>query len=259
MVKKMLLISVLVTSSLFSQAFADESIISLKREINARNAAILEMQNTINSQAQSIRVLQGAVDDMAHQISTLNENQKVLYAEIESLKKYGVKTSVNAVDKSEKSDAKNIPPEVAVTHGKGEERTAKVVVATNGDNNADADKILYNEAYKKMTDGNYAEATKIFQKVISTYNNSQFVPNSYYWLGQMQYREKKYTQAKENFLYVTKYKDSQKRADSIYKLGMISVLTKDTDKAKKYFQLVIKQYPQDTSAVLAQKELAKLK
>ena len=90
-------------------------------------------------------------------------------------------------------------------------------------------------------------------------NDSALIPNAYYWMGQMKYKEKNYAKAKENFLSVTKYKDSQKRADSIYKLGLISLAQKDPGRAKKYFTLVVQQYPQDTSAMFAKKELEKIK
>ena len=75
----------------------------------------------------------------------------------------------------------------------------------------------------------------------------------------MFFKDKKYVEAKENFLSVTKYKTSSKRADSVYKLGQIYEFQGDKEKASKYYQLVLKSYPDSTEAQLAQNSLIKLK
>ena len=85
------------------------------------------------------------------------------------------------------------------------------------------------------------------------------MPNSYYWLGQIYYKQKQYQKSRENFLNVTKYKTCSKRADSIYKLGAIEELLKNPDKAKKFYQVVVNNYKGSTEAVLAQKALDRLK
>lgn len=86
---KKLALCIILSGLCMTNSYASDSddINALRQELNARNAAMLEMQNTISRQDQTIRMLQGNLSDMETQISTLNENQKVLYTELESLKK----------------------------------------------------------------------------------------------------------------------------------------------------------------------------
>ena len=86
---KKLVLCIILSGLCMTNSYASDSddINALRQELNARNAAMLEMQNTISRQDQTIRMLQGNLSDMETQISTLNENQKVLYTELESLKK----------------------------------------------------------------------------------------------------------------------------------------------------------------------------
>ncbi|HAH70445.1 MAG TPA: hypothetical protein DCL74_01490 [Succinivibrionaceae bacterium] len=43
----------------------------------------------------------------------------------------------------------------------------------------------------------------------------------------------------------------------MYKLGLIYKAQGDAEKAKRFFEVVVKNYPDDTSAQLAQKQLSK--
>ena len=253
---KKLALCIILSGLCMTNSYASDSddINALRQELNARNAAMLEMQNTISRQDQTIRMLQGNLSDMETQISTLNENQKVLYTELESLKKANAQAPAAGGTSSVAASA--ISVQAGSTTAKEPEK--KATAQTNAVITNEA-KALYDDAYRKMAAGNFKEASAGFQELIIKHSDSALIPNAYYWMGQMKYKEKNFAKAKENFLIVTKYKDSQKRADSIYKLGLISLAQKDPERAKKFFKLVVQQYPQDTSAMFAKKELEKIK
>ncbi len=223
---------------------------ALKQQLKARDVAILDMQNTISQQEQIIRTLQGRMDDLEIQMKTLYGNQQTIYTELENAKKTASTATTNVGDDNK-----------AITSNTNNVVTPTPTPASNDKAVKKADsseKELYDASYKKLTNNEFAEAKKGFEEIIAKYPNSELTPNAYYWLGQILYKEKNYVNAKSNFLNVTKFKDSQKRADSIYKLGLISVAQNDKEKAKKFFTLVVEQYPNDTSAILAKKELSKL-
>ena len=117
----------------------------------------------------------------------------------------------------------------------------------------------YDLAFAKVSSNDFPGAKTAFAGFIDSYPNSKLLPNCYYWLGQMAYKQQKYDEAKQNFLKVTQYSDSQKRADSIFKLGQVSQATRDDAKARKFYQLVIKSYPNITEAVMAQRALESIR
>ena len=95
-------------------------------------------------------------------------------------------------------------------------------------------------------------------QILQNYPDNTLTPNAWYWLAQVQYKQKKLDEARVSFLNVARFTSSTKRPDALYKLGLISKMRGDKDKAQAYFNLVIRTYPADTSSNLARKELASL-
>lgn len=117
----------------------------------------------------------------------------------------------------------------------------------------------YNAAYAKVQQNDLKGAQSAFKSYVETYPDNALTPNAWYWLGQVQYSQAIYDQARLSFLNVARYNESQKRPDALYKLGMISKFIGDQDKAVRYFQLVIQTYPNDAAATLASRELQRIK
>lgn len=113
----------------------------------------------------------------------------------------------------------------------------------------------YNAAYACVQRNDLQGAQSAFKNYVETYPDNALTPNAWYWLGQVQYQQAIYDQARLSFLNVARFNDSQKRPDALYKLGMISKFIGDQDKAARYFQLVLQSYPNDAAATLASREL----
>ncbi len=216
---------------------ADPSYSELSKQLNARNVAILEMQNRINAQDETIRNLQGSLQDLSDRLQKLESAaSQTSSAAVAS----GVSVTKNDTEKPVQETKSDKP------------------VVSSGASSDDA-KALYEESFGYVRANDYKKAENGFNSLIKKYPDSDLVPNSYYWLGQILYKQKDYQKSRENFLNVTKFKDSPKRSDSIYKLGLIEENLKNIDKAKKFYQVVIKTYPGTTEAVLAKKSLDRLK
>jgi tol-pal system protein YbgF len=250
---RLLLVLMLLLGSSSVMAIDDE-IVKLQRQISARDSAMLEMQNRINAQEQSMRTLQGSIDDLNYKLAQMTENQKSLLSEIDALKqgaKYDQAPASAPVGVSAQQ-----PKQDVTTVAK--DNVAPTQVVSNNSTSNEAQN-FYNSGVAKLNSGDFKGAESIFSSFINKYSDSPLVSNSYYWIGQINFREKKYPIAKENFLNVTKFKDSVKRAESIYKLGQISEALNENEKAKKFYQLVIQVYPDRTEAMLAKQALSKLK
>lgn len=217
---------------------SDADFAKLQRQLNARDTAILDMQNQMSVQEATIRELQGKIDDLSNIVSNLQNT-------INNLKKDAPVNVVKELD---------VPSDFKTTELQKTNVSEKGVVAVNNQEQED-----YDTAYNFVKTNDFAKAQSLFTQFIKKYPNSSLVANCYYWKGQMFFKDKKYVEAKENFLSVTKYKTSSKRADSVYKLGQIYEFQGDKEKASKYYQLVLKSYPDSTEAQLAQNSLIKLK
>ena len=231
--------AVLLSACLLSPlAAAEPTVAQLEKKINARNAALLEMQKRVQQQDATIRKLEGQIQDLSERLS--------------ALEKGGVRPQIPANP--------NPPaPDTASSGNNGPKPQPDVVPAPDAKKPAGDPKKLYDDSFAFVRDNNFRKAEAGFSELIQNYPDSDLVPNSYYWLGQIYYKEKQYQKARENFLNVTKYKSCQKRADSIYKLGAIEELLKNPDKAKKFYQVVVNSYKGSAEAVLAQKALDRLK
>lgn len=117
---------------------------------------------------------------------------------------------------------------------------------------------MYQSAYNLLVKNKLSESATGFSNYVTNYPNNSLTPNAWYWLGQVQYKQKKYQDARVSFLNTAKFKGSTKRADALYKLGVTSKALGDKDKAKKFFEVLIKTYPTSSSTALAKKELASL-
>ena len=117
---------------------------------------------------------------------------------------------------------------------------------------------LYQESYALLNKGDLDAAAKGFKSYTTKYSGNALTPNAWYWLGQIQYKQNKFEDARISFLNTAKFKESDKRADALYKLGVTSKALGDKEKAKKFFDVLIKTYPNASSSALAKKELQSL-
>ncbi len=202
-------------------------------QIDAQQRAMYQMQNQLNDMQNQINILQGKIDELKYQNSrastapTNNQN-----------------STITTLSLPKESTASNTKVSGGITNDD--------LIMPNSDAVA-----LYDKGYSYVTSHNYAEAITTFKKFIELYSNTKLVPNAWYWMGQVQYKDKNYKDARVSFLNVVRYTGSNKRPDSLYKLGLISRALGDNAKAKKYFELVVNTYPNDVTGNLARQELAK--
>jgi tol-pal system protein YbgF len=98
--------------------------------------------------------------------------------------------------------------------GPGPVPTPSPPAGANGDQ-------LYNEAFKKLQDGDYAGAEKGFKAFLQANPRHQLAGNAQYWLGETYYARRDYPNAMTAFAEGYKsYKSSPKGPDNLLKLGV---------------------------------------
>ena len=106
---------------------------------------------------------------------------------------------------------------------------------------------LYNDAFKKLQDGDYAGAEQGFKAFLQSNPKHQLAGNAQYWLGETYYARRDYQNAMTAFAEGYKvYKASPKGPDNLLKLGVtLAVLGRKPD-ACAVFAKFNQDYPRAT-------------
>ncbi len=206
----------------------------LERLIRSRGQLQLQLQRQLDVLADEISGIRGMVERNGYELDQMLERQRQLYIEIDTLR-----------------SAKPVAPTEIVE---------KPTNNASGSYSADTDE---NQAYQNAVDlilkqKDYVGATSAFNQFIATYPNSVYSDNAHYWLGQLYFVEKNDIEAAKNFAKVTSYPKSTKRSDALLKLGEIAKRNNNKSAASKYYQQVISEYPDSTTAKTAESQLKSL-
>jgi tol-pal system protein YbgF len=106
---------------------------------------------------------------------------------------------------------------------------------------------MYNDAFKKLQDGDYAGAEREFRTVVQRYPKHALAGNAQYWLGETYYARRDYKNALTAFAEGYKsYKSSAKGPDNLLKLGItLATLGRKSD-ACAIFARFAHDYPRAT-------------
>lgn len=119
--------------------------------------------------------------------------------------------------------------------------------------------MVYQAAYNEIKARNYSQAMHDLQAFVNAYPNSSFVPNSYYWMGELYLLRGDSAQALTQFGKITQqFPQQAKAADALFKVGLIYNDQGNWAKAKQTFQKVSKQYSGSGAAQLARSRLTQL-
>lgn len=208
-------------ASATSSSAPETDVQRLERLLQNRNRVQLQMQQQIDQMSQEIAELRGQLERNSYDMQQMLERQRELFIELDrvrnEIKTVGTPTQATAVEEG---------GEQGVFSSNVDEQTAY--------QNA-VDLIL-----KKR---DYAGAIAAFKQFQKDFPDSNFAPNSHYWLGQLYFAQKQDKEAAKSFAAVVSYKDSNKRADALVKLGDIAARNNNPEQAKKYYQQAIDEHP----------------
>ena len=269
-----------------SISFADDA--SLQRQIEELQRALLSQQNQIHQLEQDIAASRGELEQTKYLLNRQNASTantsalNNLNTGANSTANKGTTTTPTSNAASSSSQTRPNTPVTALgndnrvqnqndlnnantaANNSSSSNTGSSSTSSSANNNvllqgvSDAAQQDYNQAYSYVQQNNLSAAELAFKQYLDKYPDNTLTPNAYYWLGQVQYSQTNYQDARLSFLNVARFQGSQKRPDAIYKLGMISKYLGDNEKAKLFFQLVKQEYPNDAAANLASREIERL-
>ena len=118
----------------------------------------------------------------------------------------------------------------------------------------DTTRRLYDRVMDEFKQRDYKAAMAGFQLFIELHSESTLAANAQYWIGECQYRMRRYRDALKSFYeVVSNYPLSPKLAASTLKLGQTYTKLGDQEKARLMFDRLVDQYPDSPEAEVARK------
>ena len=209
-----------------SQQTLEKQVVELTRLVNARNKVQIRLQNQVNTLSEELREMRGIFEIYGRKIDQIEKRQATLYLKMED---HETRTKSLAT----------------------KEVTSTQVENEKADYQSAVDLVLIDKNYKK--------AIQEFEIFIEKFPASSYAANSYYWLGQLFYKQKNREKSRTNFLVVfTKFPESAKSADSLYKVARIDEYFGEIDSAKEFYQKIVEKYPKTPTEKLAKDRLKAL-
>ena len=205
-----------------SNASLDKQVQELTRLLEMRNKMQVRLQAQVNELASEISQMKGSIELSNHKIEQVESRQRDLYQLVDEQNKPAVK-----------------PVAASIPVAQGDEKAA------------------YQQAVDLvLVSKEYDQAIIAFEAFVIDYPQSSYIANSYYWLGQLLYKQKKRNEARKAFLTVTEqYPKSSKRPDALFKIGIIDEYLGDLASAKIFYNKVIEEFPDSSAAGLSKKRL----
>ena len=120
----------------------------------------------------------------------------------------------------------------------------------------DTTRRLYDRVMEEFKQRDYEAAMAGFRLFIELHGQSALAANAQYWIGECQYRMRRYRDALTSFYdVVSNYPLSPKLAASTLKLGQTYTKLGDHEKARLMFDRVVDQYPESPEAEVARKAI----
>ncbi len=120
----------------------------------------------------------------------------------------------------------------------------------------DSTRHLYDRIMEEFKHRDYEAAMAGFRLFLELHGQSALAANAQYWIGECQFRTRRYRDALQSFYdVVSNYPLSPKLAASTLKLGQTYSKLGDPENARLMFDRVIDQYPDSAEAEVARKAI----
>ncbi len=198
-----------------------------------RGGDAVYIEDRLNQLQQSLTMMTGQIEQLQNRNARLQQQMEKMQADyeyrIEQLEKGGAGKPGGAAPRPGAQAAAPATPSPTPATG-----------AANADQ-------LYDEAVKKLQEGDYAAAERGFRTFVQRNPQNKLAGNAQYWLGETYYARRDYSNALTAFAEGYKvYKNSPKGPDNLLKLGItMSVMGRKPD-ACAVFARFNQDYPRAT-------------
>jgi tol-pal system protein YbgF len=206
--------------------------LALPSAATAQRVDPVYIEDRLNQLQQAISLLTGQVEQLQYRNQQLQQQMEKMQADYEF-----------RLEQMEKGGAR---PGGARPGGAPASRPTPPPSTAAAPPAAAADQ-AYNDAFKKLQDGDYAGAEKGFRAFVQRHPQHALAGNAQYWLGETYYARRDYQHAMTAFAEGYKaYKTSPKGPDNLLKLGItLATLGRKADSCA-IFARFAKDYPRAT-------------
>lgn len=174
-----------------------------------RGGDAVYMEDRLNQLQQSLTMMTGQIEQLQHRNATLQQQMEKMQADYEY-----------RIEQLEKGGGGR-PGGAAPRPGGQAAAPASPAAPTPAPAGAAAGDQLYDEAFKKLQEGDYAGAERGFKTFLQRNPQNKLAGNAQYWLGETYYARRDYNSALTAFAEGYKvYKASPKGPDNLLKLGI---------------------------------------
>jgi len=220
-----------------SYATADERLNRVEQQV--RNITHMNMPQRIDELRQEVQQLTGQIQVQQNEIKKLETQQRSFYQDLN-----------NRIQKTDST--KKAPPSA---QKQSDKMAAKVSFPGKGLN----DSAAYRSAFNLLLEKKYDDALNSFQSYISEHPRGAYVPNAYYWMGELYLKRDDTEMAIKSFSkIVSKYSNSNKVPDAKLKLAMIHIKQGKRQQARQEFRSIKQRFPNSTAAQLASIQLQRM-
>ena len=221
-----------------------------------KGQGLISLLSRVEELQSEIQRLNGDNELLRHDLSTLRQQQRQLYMDLD--------------ERLQAQQAKAVTPSVELVLDETKitaDETGELDASTpdNIDDLAapelpDHGEPDYQSALQVLRSGQYEQAIDRFAGFIDAYPQSDYLPNAYYWQGEAHYVLRHFKQAMLSFkTVIDRFPDSNKAADALLKSGFSQYELDQVTEAKTILNDVINNYPDTPAARLAKVRLALIK
>ncbi len=245
----------------------EDRVTRLEQLLQQRNQVFVDLQYKISDIQQELGTLRGTQEEHSFSLKQLTERQRDIYRDVDTrlsevrnqlltLSDGSVKLATtisvtgSETEQSTPNGEQSQPPNQSSTSF----QTAQVD-KTFADNGIES----YNKIFPMVRNKNYQQAVVAYQNFINNYPQSKFLPNAYYWLGQVYFVQGNLQQALAPFeVIMEKFPEFKKFADVLLKVANIQISEGQKLKAIELFRQIMTNYPNTSTARMAEKRLKEL-
>lgn len=207
---------------------------------------------------QLLQKVNGQLEEQGHKIEQLNTQVKEFYQDLNQRLPGSKSNSIpGGSDQAIVKDANLIPVSsgsIAAASPSNEAKKEDQLKPANSDSALLQEQQLYQMAIDLLPDKKAASASKL-RDYLKSYPQGVYVADAHYWLGEINFHQKNFDAAEEEFkIVVDKYPKSKRALNGLLKLALVHQ-HQGKEEAKQELQQLVKKYPGTAVARLAKKQL----
>lgn len=235
-------LSQIANAALFEDSEARRAILEMRQRVDVLQQTNQRAVEDSSQMRRSLLELQSQIDTLKNDAAKLRGQNEQLLRDVSDLQR-------RQKDISKGIDERIRQLEPAKVTMDGEEFQVEI-----------AEKRDFEAALALFRSGSFTEAQTGFNRFVTEYPRSGYVPSARFWLGNAQYANRDYKGAIANFKTLLSETPNHARApEAALSIANCQMELKETKGARKTLEDLVRVYPQSEAALAAKERLSRLK